>query len=100
EKAKSEAEAKAKADAEAKPKADADKAKEEKPKPAPKPLKTNTTALTQKIDEEIAKKLASEKVPASPKADDAEFLRRVYLDLTGTIPSATKVAEFLDSKDS
>src|SRR5258708_6762235 len=51
---------KAKADADAKAKADAEKPKEEKPKPEPKPLKTNTAALTKRIDEEIAKKLASE----------------------------------------
>src|SRR5205823_5477506 len=30
--------------------------------------------------------------------DDAEFLRRAYLDLTGVIPPAEKVAAFLDSK--
>jgi hypothetical protein len=93
-------EAKAKADAEARAKADAEsKAKEsEKPKVEPKPLKTNTAALTKRIDDEIAKKLASEKLTASPRADDAEFIRRVYLDLTGVVPPAAKVAGFLDNK--
>src|SRR5262249_6534152 len=52
-----------------------------------------------KIDEAIAKKLAEEKIPASAKADDAEFLRRIYLDLTGVIPTAEKTKEFLDNKD-
>src|SRR5262249_26296213 len=33
---------------------------------------------------------------ASPKTNDAEFLRRVYLDLTGVIPGAEKAAAFLD----
>src|SRR5262245_12708634 len=101
-KTEADAKAKAKAEAEAKAKAEAEaKAKEaEKPKVEPKPLKTNTESLTRWIDQEIAKKLASEKVPASPRADDAEFIRRVYLDLTGVVPTAAKVAAFLDSKDS
>jgi Protein of unknown function (DUF1549)/Protein of unknown function (DUF1553) len=61
--------------------------------------KMPTDPLTKKIDEAIAKKLAEEKLPASPKADDAEFLRRVYLDLTGVIPSVDKTKAFLDDKD-
>src|SRR5436190_2004520 len=32
-------------------------------------------------------------------ADDAEFLRRVYLDLVGVIPPVEKVKAFLESKD-
>src|SRR5262249_15391938 len=40
-----------------------------------------------------------EKARASAGADDAEFLRRVYLDLVGVIPTADKVKAFLESKD-
>lgn len=36
--------------------------------------------------------------PASP-ADDATFLRRIYLDLIGTIPSHEDVREFLQNTD-
>ena len=34
--------------------------------------------------------------PLAPPASDAEFLRRVYLDLTGTIPDANTARTFLD----
>ena len=33
--------------------------------------------------------------PAAAKTDDASFLRRVHLDLAGSIPSASQVREFL-----
>jgi hypothetical protein len=35
---------------------------------------------------------------AAPAADDAEFVRRVYLDLTGTIPTVAEARAFLDDK--
>ena len=52
-----------------------------------------------RIDQLIAARLKAEKVPASPRADDAEFMRRVYLDITGVIPTAEEATAFLDSKD-
>lgn len=33
--------------------------------------------------------------PTAPLCDDAEFLRRVYLDLSGTIPASDETREFL-----
>jgi hypothetical protein len=48
--------------------------------------------LHQRIDEKIAGKPGF--APA-PQASDAEFLRRVYLDLTGKIPSAAEARAFL-----
>src|ERR1700722_10901659 len=59
----------------------------------------DAVALAKKIDQTVAQRLAAEKVTPSPLADDAEFLRRVTLDLAGHIPSAEKAVEFLDSKD-
>lgn len=53
------------------------------------------TDVARIIDREIAVKLATAKVTASPRADDAEFLRRVALDITGKPPTATAAIEFL-----
>src|SRR5439155_19521776 len=39
------------------------------------------------------------KLPASPPADDAEFLRRATLDLTGTIPTYDRTLAFLLDAD-
>ncbi len=47
------------------------------------------------IDRIVNGKLAEAKLPLSPQADDAEFLRRVYLDLTGAIPPVDKTRAFL-----
>lgn len=59
----------------------------------------NPLNMSAAIDREIEKKLAASNIPASPLADDAEFMRRVYLDISGKIPSASKAMAFLDSKD-
>ncbi len=52
-------------------------------------------ALAARIDQLINARLEAEKVPPAPPADDAEFLRRVSLDLTGRIPSVAQVRAFL-----
>mgnify|MGYP001025898079 FL=1 len=53
--------------------------------------------VARQIDAIIARRLAAEKVTPSEPASDAEFLRRVYLDITGKIPTAEQAAAFLDS---
>ncbi len=55
--------------------------------------------LAQRIDHHLAQRWKTDKVEPAPLADDAEFLRRVYLDLTGRIPSPRDVHEFLADKD-
>ena len=47
------------------------------------------------IDVHIAAKMTRDKVPPTVIAGDEEFLRRAYLDLTGTIPTATEVQSFV-----
>lgn len=51
------------------------------------------------IDDELYKRLESLKVPPSPAATDAAFLRRVTLDLTGEQPQPEVVRLFLADKD-
>jgi hypothetical protein len=53
-------------------------------------------ALSARIDNLTEAHLASEKVPPAPPADDAEFFRRLSLDLNGRIPSVSQLADFLD----
>jgi hypothetical protein len=47
------------------------------------------------VDDEIFTRMASANIRSAPLSSDAEFLRRVTLDLTGRIPSATDVTNFL-----
>jgi hypothetical protein len=52
-------------------------------------------ALAGRIDHWIGARWAARVRPV-PRADDAEFIRRVYLDLAGRIPSILEVRDFLD----
>lgn len=53
---------------------------------------------TNLIDEEILDTLAALRLPVSPQADDAAFLRRLRLDLTGTLPTPDEVDAYLGDK--
>jgi len=55
-------------------------------------------ALAARIDRIIEDRLAIEGEIPAPLASDTEFLRRVYLDISGVIPAPEKVVAFLDSK--
>jgi hypothetical protein len=63
--------------------------------PAKGPMPQDPQVLARKIDEALAKRWATAKVEPAPRADDAEFLRRVYLDLAGRIPTAAEARAFL-----
>lgn len=47
------------------------------------------------VDALVDAKLQQLRLPASPRCDDAAFLRRVSLDLTGRLPEADQVQQFL-----
>jgi hypothetical protein len=51
--------------------------------------------LAARIDHWIGQRWQAEKVQPAPLAGDAEFLRRIYLELVGRIPSVTEVRDFL-----
>ncbi len=59
----------------------------------------DVAALARHIDAALDARLQSEKVAFSPLSDDAEFVRRVYLDITGHIPPADKALAFLEDRD-
>jgi hypothetical protein len=60
------------------------------------PPARDARALAGRIDELIGQRLAREGVTPAPVADDAEFFRRLSLDLNGRIPSLTHLTDFLD----
>jgi hypothetical protein len=51
------------------------------------------------IDEYIFGRMERDSVRPAPLADDQEFLRRVYLDLTGRLPSAEQFRRFVSDAD-
>src|SRR5262249_17401075 len=64
-------------------------------------LEFDFAALPRKnfIDDELFRRLASLRVPPSPRSSDAAFLRRVSLDLTGQQPTPEQVRKFLADAD-
>ena len=58
------------------------------------------TSLRQVVDAQVRAAWQKENLKPAAKADDATFLRRVHLDLLGTIPTADEARAFLDDADS
>jgi hypothetical protein len=63
------------------------------------PSTKDAAAIAKLIDAEVLRKLAEAKLSPSPVCSDVEFVRRVYLDITGTIPTADKAKSFIDSTE-
>lgn len=52
--------------------------------------------LHEQIDALVEARLTERKVPPAARCDDAEFVRRVHLDLAGVVPTADRAQAFLD----
>jgi hypothetical protein len=53
------------------------------------------TARSNYIDDLVLQKLAALRIPPSPACTDPEFIRRAFLDTTGTLPEPEAVQRFL-----
>jgi hypothetical protein len=65
------------------------------PVPVKGSMDADVQALAARIDQLIAARWAAEAIQPAPLTDDAEFVRRAYLDLTGRIPSVAQIRRFL-----
>lgn len=54
------------------------------------------TLVAAAVDRQIAARWTEENIAPTAPADDAEFLRRTYLNIAGRIPSASEAQQFLD----
>ncbi len=56
-------------------------------------------ASATKVDELVVQKLSKLGIVPSELCDDAEFLRRSNLDITGSLPTPQEITEFLSNQD-
>ncbi|MEZ0389573.1 MAG: DUF1549 domain-containing protein [Verrucomicrobium sp.] len=61
--------------------------------------KVELQAATSKIDSLVTQKLASEKIQPNAPASDEIFVRRIYLDVIGRVPTKAETVSFLESKE-
>lgn len=70
---------------------------ESKPVSPAKLLEAKTGAKN--IDRLVAANYTKHNIKPNPKTTDAQFLRRIFLDITGTIPTQARTRSFLISTD-
>lgn len=65
-----------------------------RPKAPTGPVREGATALAARVDRLLEERWAKASVLPAPDVDDLAFLRRVWLDLLGTIPSLEEIRTF------
>lgn len=60
---------------------------------------TEAQAIVRRIDVLLQEKMQAEGVVPADPAGDAEFFRRVYLDLAGQIPTVSQARQFFEDED-
>ena len=64
------------------------------------PLDSRTLKIyTNRIDQLIENRLRKLKIQPTPKADDYTWLRRIYLVVTGRVPTEQEVDQFMTTRD-
>jgi hypothetical protein len=58
----------------------------------------SSTSTVQRIDELVYERLKLQNIPFSPQCSDAVFVRRLFLDVLGTLPTRAEVRAFLAEK--
>lgn len=83
-----------------------DKAKDQEPenfvvksKPVSPEKRTQMLRSAKEIDKLVQENYARHGAPVNERTTDAQFLRRVYLDIAGTIPTYNQTRKFLSSVD-
>ncbi|HBJ83213.1 MAG TPA: hypothetical protein DDZ88_04935, partial [Verrucomicrobiales bacterium] len=61
--------------------------------------KTDITTAARQIDSILEADWQKHKLQGNPATDDNTFVRRIYLDIIGRIPTTREADEFLASKD-
>jgi len=61
--------------------------------------RTEPGTLSAQIDAYVSRKLSEEGVAPNPLTTDEQFVRRVYLEIAGTIPTFEQTVDFLESTD-
>src|SRR5262249_29652516 len=62
------------------------------------PAKIDAPELARRIDRHLVARMEAERIVPADRSSDAEFLRRISLDLIGRIPTTGEVRRFLEDQ--